>query len=173
VAIEAPFFLSVAALSGALAGLAGLVAAIRRGEGLDVNDRFRLREIVEFAFANILFALAVFPLASLIGSLALALQVASGAVLVYLFANVLILGSRRRRLGLPVLGTWAIAVGALNITALVFGGITLVTGSVAGYAALLLVLLARPMLAFVLVLTSFESGQDAGASQRDQPNDDS
>jgi hypothetical protein len=173
VPIEAPFFLSVAALSGALAGLAGLVAAIRRGEGLDVNDRFRLREIVEFAFANIMFALAVFPLASLVGDIGRALQIAAGVVLIYGIATAAVLARRRRRLGLPVLGAWAIAVTALNVLVLGLAVITLITGSVAAYAALLLALLARPMLAFVFVLASFESNQREGATQRDQANEGS
>lgn len=50
---EAPFFFSIAALSGSLAGLAGLVAGLRRGSDMPGHDLFRLREIVEFSFANV------------------------------------------------------------------------------------------------------------------------
>lgn len=46
---ELPFLLSIAALSLSLAGLAGLVAGLRRSDGPRPIDRFRLREIVEFA----------------------------------------------------------------------------------------------------------------------------
>ena len=50
---EAPFLFSIAGMSASLAGLPGLVAALRRGDDLLPMDAFWLREIVEFAFANI------------------------------------------------------------------------------------------------------------------------
>ena len=50
---EAPFLFSIAGLSPSLAGLPGLVAVLRRGADLRPMDAFWLREIVEFAFANI------------------------------------------------------------------------------------------------------------------------
>ena len=58
---EAPFFFSIAALSGSLAGLAGLVAGLRRGSDMPGHDLFRLREIVEFSFANVLLAISTIP----------------------------------------------------------------------------------------------------------------
>ena len=72
---ELAFAMSVASLSGGLAGLAGLVAGLRRGAAAQPLDSLRLREIVEFAFANILFALSVQPLTIILGSLKSALRV--------------------------------------------------------------------------------------------------
>lgn len=46
---------------------------------------------------------------------------------------------------------------ALNIAAIVAALTTVATGSLAPFEALLLVLLARPMVAFLLVLESFEA----------------
>ena len=78
---DLPFLLSIAALSGSLAGLAGLVGGLRRGEGLRPIDRFRLREIVEFAFANTLLALSMVPLANLLSSVDAAVRVVAAAAL--------------------------------------------------------------------------------------------
>jgi hypothetical protein len=160
VPLEAPFFISIAGLSASLAGLAGLVAAIRRGEGLAPNDRFRLREIVEFAFANIFFAMGIFPLTALVGDLGSALLVAAAAVAIYLVIDVFVLTERRIRMRIALRGRWIAVVALLNLAAFVLAGITVATRSVGAYEAVLLALLARPMLSFALVLSSFERGPE-------------
>ena len=72
---EAPFLFSIAAVSASLAGLAGLVAGLRRGADFRPMDLFRLREIVEFAFANVLLALSTIPAALILGDTSSALRV--------------------------------------------------------------------------------------------------
>ncbi len=155
---EAPFFLSIAALSASLAGLAGLVAALRRGEGLAANDRFRLHEIVEFSFANIIVAISIIPLTSLTGSVETALRIGGAAVFAYVVANVLLLTRRARRMAIQLNEEWVVVVAVLNLAALVLAGATVVSGSVGSFQALLVVLLSRPMIAFLFVLSSFEAG---------------
>lgn len=154
---EAPFFFSIAALSGSLAGLAGLVAGLRRGSDMPGHDLFRLREIVEFSFANVLLAISTIPLALALGTLNDAVRVGALAAVVYLVAVIAILRLRQQRLSVAPGRVWYAAVLLLNAAALVAAFTTIATGAVASYEALLVLLLARPMLAFLLVLQSFEA----------------
>jgi hypothetical protein len=154
---EAPFFFSIAALSASLAGLAGLVAGLRRGSDMPGHDLFRLREIVEFSFANVLLAVSTIPLAVALDSLSDAVRVGAVAAVVYLIAVIAILRMRQQRLAVAPGRVWYAAVALLNAVALVAACITIATGGVPAYEALLVILLARPMLAFLLVLQSFEA----------------
>jgi hypothetical protein len=155
---EAPFLFSIAGLSASLAGLAGLVAALRRGEGLRPIDAFRLREIVEFAFANVLFCVAILPLAQLLpGGTGNVVRLAAGLAILYGVASTLVLAARSRRAEISWTLGWAgAAVGLLVGTVLVAVAV-IATGSIAAYEGLLVLMLARPMLAFLLVLASFDS----------------
>ena len=155
---DSPFLLSVAALSASLAGLAGLVAALRRGEGLSANDRFRLHEIVEFCFANIILAIGIIPLTTISGSTETALRIGGGVALVYTLVNIVVLTRRARTMSIQLNWGWVTIVLALNIAAIVASMAAMLTGALGAYQALLLVLLIRPMAAFLFVLSSFEAG---------------
>lgn len=151
---EAPFVFSIAAISASLAALAGLVAGLRRGEGLRALDLFRLREIVEFAFFNVLLALAIIPMATLVG-LDGAIRVAGAVTFGYLVGYGLFLERRRRQTGIAPYRAWAILVASVNLPALVLAAIAAATGAVWAIEIMLLFLLARPMAAFLLVLSTF------------------
>ena len=153
---EAPFLFSIAGLSASLAGLAGLVAALRRAEGLHGRDLFRLREIVEFSFANVLLAVGVVPLALTLGSTTDGVRVAAVVAVAYLVIGTLVLIRRQRRLGIAPTVVWYIAAGTVNLAVLATGIAAVAFGAIAAYEALLVGLLARPMLAFLLVLSSFD-----------------
>jgi hypothetical protein len=153
---EAPFLFSIVGLSASLAGLAGLVAALRRADGVRGRDLFRLREIVEFSFANVLLAVQVVPLALLLGSTSSAVRVAAVLAVGYLIVGTAILLRRQRRLAIAPTLAWYVAAGAINIVVLAVGLAAIAYGSIAAYEALLVGLLARPMLAFLLVLSSFD-----------------
>jgi hypothetical protein len=161
---DAPFLLSIAALSASLAGLAGLVAALRRGEGLSTNDRYRLHEIVEFCFANILFAVSMIPLTSLTGDVQQSLRIGAAVAIVYLLVSAAVLTRRARDLDIPIHGPWFAVAASLNIAALLTAAAAALTGSVGAFQALLVILLARPMVAFLFVLSSFESSGERGRS---------
>jgi hypothetical protein len=154
---EAPFLFSIAGLSASLAGLAGLVAGLRRGADVPRDDLFRLREIVEFSFANVLLAVSTVPLALALGSINDAVRVGAGAAIVYLVAVIVLLRLRQQRLGVLPSRIWYLSVLALNGLAIAVALATIANGTVASYEALLVMLLARPMLAFLLVLQSFEA----------------
>ena len=151
---DAPFVFSIAGISASLAALAGLVAGLRRGQGLSGLDLFRLREIVEFAFVNVLLALAIIPLATMAG-LELTIWVAGVVTFSYLILYGLFLDRRRRQTGIATYRSWLVLVLAVVIPALAFAAIAAATGTVWALEIMLLFLLARPMAAFLLVLSTF------------------
>ena len=155
--IHEAFLFSIAGISASLAGLAGLVAGLRRGSDVRSLDLYRLREIVEFAFANVMVALSTFPIVLMVGNTSDALRISALIALAYSIVHVSILVGRSRRDALPRSRAWFVIAGAIDIATLVTVFGTVATGTVQWYEALLLVLLARPMLAFLLVLASFES----------------
>lgn len=160
---EAAFLFSIAALSASLAGLAGLVAALRRGTELRPIDAFRLREIVEFAFASILFCVTIVPLSQLLGGgTPDAVRVASVVALVYVAASAVVLTRRTLRADIAMTTGWSVVAGFLVIANMLAAVAALVTASTAVYQVLLVLMLARPMAAFLLVLASFESTPGAG-----------
>lgn len=159
---EAPYLFSIATLSVSLAGFAGLVAAFRRGAELRQMDLFRLREIAEFGFANAVLALSLIPLSSLPGGTASAVRIAAAFSLVYLLAHSAVLVGRWRRNRVPVQVHEVVIISVLNVAILITIGITTASGAMAAYQSLLLLLLARPMTAFLFVLAALPERERAG-----------
>lgn len=152
---EAPFLFSIAGLSASLAGLAGLVVGLRRGSDLGALDVFRLRQIVEFSFANVILALGTVPLALALDSIGRAIQIGAIAALAYVASTALFLERRMRREGIHWTPGWRIGVLVLTTVLLALSIAAIATGAIAMYEGLLVALLARPMLAFLLVIASF------------------
>ena len=159
---QAPFLFSVAGLSLSLAGLAGLVAGLRRGSELRPIELFRLREIVEFSFATALVALSAVPLSEFTGDVVVTMQLLGAIGVVYVLFVLVTLDARRRRhhLGIRESPGWLAAVLGINLVAVASGVVALLTGSVGAAEVMLLALLARPMAAFLLVLGGL--GQPSG-----------
>jgi hypothetical protein len=153
---EAPFYFAIAALSGTLAGLAGLVAGLRRDGALPGAGIFRLREIVEFSFANVLLALGTIPFLSVVGDGAATFRIAAVVVAAYVLIHGAILVRRAGQAAIPL--TVGSRVTAVGIDAVAFVAVlwVLLSGQPTSYEVLLLVLLARPMLAFLIVLAGIE-----------------
>jgi hypothetical protein len=153
---EAPFLFSICGLSLSLAGLAGLVATLRRGGEFSTLDRFRLREIVEFSFANAIFALSLIPLSRTLDDPQTAVRIVGAAAIPYQVVYLLVLVRRQRARGLIVDRSWGVLGVTINV--LMFGAAVacIVSGAIVAYEWLLILFLARPMLAFILVLGSFE-----------------
>jgi hypothetical protein len=162
---EESFLYAVAGASLSLAGLAGLVAGLRRTSGGDVSplDRFRLREIVEFSFAVALFALALVPLSATTGSIELAIRIFSVAVIGYGVVTVPMLARSQRVRGLSLGRRWTVVVGSVNGLIAVMAVVGIATGATVVAQWLLLLLLVRPMIAFVMVLISFERPGETAA----------
>jgi hypothetical protein len=159
--LETSFLFAIAGISGSLAGLGGLVAGLRRGADLRAIDLYRLREIVEFAFSNVILALSLIPIAAVMSSIDVAIRVDALVILAWSAVHVAILEMRRRRHVMPSSRIWyLVAVGSdLAIIALVAA--TIASGSFAALEMLLLVLVIRPMSAFLLVLASFDVAERA------------
>jgi hypothetical protein len=77
-------------------------------------------------------------------------------VIAYQVVFVTILLHRQTTRGLPFTRGWAAFIGAVNLAIAIAAIAGLVWGSVGAYEWLLLLMLVRPMIAFVTVLTSFE-----------------
>jgi uncharacterized membrane protein len=157
VPFDESFLFAIAGLSASLAGLAGLVAGLRRGERLLAVDQLRLRQIVEWSFANALFALALIPLGSWLGvttAVRVGGLIATGLVVV----TMLLLLRRIGRAGLPMDRTTLIVAATVDLTAFLAGLAAAASGELIVLQVALLALVARPMGAFLLVLSKMENG---------------
>ena len=132
-----------------------LVAGLRRGVDLRPIDAFRLRQIVEFAFANIVIALLAFPLASLAGT-DVALRVLGLAAVAYVVATFAQLAVRSIRTDVRWTPGWRLAAISLGAVIVLLGLVLAVAPTTALFELVLVGLLMRPMLAFLLVLSSLE-----------------
>ena len=153
---EATFFFSIAGLSASLAGLAGLVAALRRSSGLGPLDLFRLREIVEFAFANALLAVSIIPLSTALGDTSTGVRLLAVIAGLYLLAHSAVLLRRQRRAAIETVRGWLVVAAVIDLIAFGLAAAALLTGATAALELLLVSMLARPMAAFLLVLGNFE-----------------
>lgn len=149
---EAGFLFAVAAVSMSLASLAGLVVAFRRSGSWAAYDLYRLRQIVEFGFANVLLALALIPLVPVLGSLESAVRTVGSVAMVVFVTHVVILVRRRHETAPSIRLPFAVVVVDVAVVMLTTAAIVL--GTVPAWESALLALLARPMLAFLLVLAT-------------------
>lgn len=146
------FLYSAVAVSMSLSSLAGLVIAFRRTGVWAAHDVFRLRQIVEWGFANVVLALLAFPLSGLLGSETAALRVTGAIALVYVIANLLVLKYRLDHMQAPLGISYTPLIFALDVSLLMLTTSTAIVGTMTAWEITLLLLIARPMLAFVYVL---------------------
>ena len=153
------FLFSIAGVSVTLSGFSGLVAAFRRGDQLRPVDAYRLRQIPEMGLATALVVLVTLPLADTTGSGATTIQIAGALALVLTILHIVALSARghRYQFGQPTAGK--VAAGVIRLAIGVTSGACIALGASSAYEWLLVFLLARPMLAFALVLT------DVGANE--------
>jgi hypothetical protein len=152
---EAPFLFSAAALNASFAGLGGLLIGLRRGADLRPLDTLRLRQVVEFAFANLLLAILVQPCVVLLGTDA-GFRVSGGLALAAIVAALPILHVRVARVGIAWGRWWAASAIALTAIGAVLATVTVITPSAGTYELLVVALLARPMVTFLLVLGAID-----------------
>ncbi len=153
---DAPFILSLAGLNASLAGLGGLLIGLRRASGLDSLEALRLRQVVEFAFANLLLAIAVQPLAQLLGGPADAIRASSAVTLAYVVVALVVLDRRVGRVGIAWGRAWAATALGLTVLGVVVSGAAVIMPAAGAYELLLVVMLARPIAVFLLVLTTID-----------------
>jgi hypothetical protein len=157
---ESAFFLSMAGLSGSFAGLAGLVAGLRRGTGLASVEAFRLRQIVEFSFANVLIATSVIPFGQLTGDPTTMARTLGSVSLGYLVMSVVFLLRRARNLSVWLVGRQRPAVGAIVVVSIGLAIASVASGDIAMLEFLLIALLVRPMTVFLFVLGALHDPPD-------------
>lgn len=156
------FLYSMAAVSMSLSSLAGLVIAFRRSGVWGAHDVYRLRQIVEWGFANVLLALLAIPAAATLGSEASALRLMGAVALVYITVNMLVLARRAAALRTVVRVTPPPLVVVLDVACAMLATATIILASMPPWELTLLVLVARPMTAFLLVLASI--GRESGSA---------
>ena len=153
-----PVLLSVAGLGVSLAGFSGLVAAFRRGATWQRVDTYRLHQIPEIGLAASLLALVTIPLAESLRDDAGTIRVAAAAALAFSIVHIVTLIRRARRMEVHLtVARWA-AVSLIDVVLLTVGVVAVVFPTTAAYEWLLVVMLARPMLAFVFVLADAAEG---------------
>jgi len=157
---DAGFVFSVAALNASLAGLGGLLIALRRGPEMRPLDTLRLRQVVEFAFANVLVAISVQPLFAIAGE-STGLRVTGGVALACILGALPILHRRVARVGIAWGPKWAAAAITLSVTGGALAVAMVITPSPGLLESLLVVMLARPMTTFVLVLGAIDAPDPA------------
>jgi hypothetical protein len=135
-----------------LAGFSGLVAAFRRGGVWKPMDGYRLRQIPEMALAATLAALIAGPVTDAVGSATAAVRIIGAAGLAFTAAHVVVLVLRARRSQIRIPRQGFIGAGLIDLAIFGTAGICIGTGGAVAYEWLLVVLLVRPIVAFVLVL---------------------
>ena len=158
------FLFSIAGLSVTLAGFSGLVAALRRGDRWRPVDAYRLRQIPEMGMATALMVLLTIPLADTTGSGSAAVRTVGGLALVFTILHIVALSARgnRRRFRQPTVGK--VAAGFIRVAIGVTSAFCIALGSAAALEWLLVFLLARPMLAFVMVLADVGTDETSRSS---------
>ena len=158
------FLYSMAGVSMSIASIAGLVVAFRRTGSWAALDLYRLRQIVEWGFANALLALAAFPLASSLGGETPAMRTLGVIALAYLILNVFLLLRRRAALRdiVPPREVAPITpfVVVVDIAAIMLTTATAILATATAWELSLLALVARPMIAFVWVLGTLRAETD-------------
>ena len=153
---EAGFLLSIAGLNASFAGLGGLLIGLRRGPDLRPLEALRLRQVVEFAFANLLLAISVQPLVALLGGADAAIRLSAGLSFACILLAMPLLQRRVARIGIAWGRRWAVSAVGLSAVGALLAAATFIAPSAGLFELLLVVMLARPMVVFVLVLGSLE-----------------
>ncbi len=166
---DAPFILSLAGLNASLAGLGGLLIGLRRASGLDSLEALRLRQVVEFAFANLLLAIALQPLARLLGDPAEAVRASSAVTLAYVVVALVVLDRRVVRVGIAWGRAWAATALGLTVIGVVISAAAVVMPTAGAYELLLVVMLARPIAVFLLVLATLDETTRETTTPRQDP----
>jgi hypothetical protein len=153
---EAAFLFSMAGLNASFAGLGGLLIGLRRGAALQPAEALRLRQVVEFAFANLLLAVSVQPSVVLLGADA-GYRLSSALTLAYIVLSMTLLRRRVALVGIAWGRWWAASAISLTLAGVALALATIVARAAGLYELLLVVMLARPMVVFVLVLGTLEA----------------
>ncbi|HJW22334.1 MAG TPA: hypothetical protein VJ506_07895, partial [Candidatus Limnocylindrales bacterium] len=129
---------------------------LRRASGLDPVEALRLRQVVEFAFANLLLAIGVQPLALLLGDPSQAVRASSAVTLAYVVIALVVLDRRVIRVGIAWGRSWAATALGLTVVGVVISAAAVVMPTSGAYELLLVVMLARPIAVFLLVLATID-----------------
>ena len=152
------FLFLIAGLSVSLAGFSGLVVAFRRGGPLTPTDAYRLRQIPEIGLTTALMAVGSVPVADTVGVGSPAVRIMSGFALVFTTAHIATLWARRRKMQLRQDMSATLRDGLVFLAIIAGAGFSIAIGSAVAYEWLLALMLARPMVAFVMVLADVASG---------------
>lgn len=149
------FLFEIGGLGVTLAGFSGLVSAFRRGASKPI-DAYRLRQIPEMGLATALVSLVTIPISDT-GNGANAIQIAAGLGLLFTISHILVLLRRARSQHVAQPAAALTAAGLVDVGVIVAGAVGLGTGSAIAFEWFLILMLARPMLAFAFVFSDVGS----------------
>lgn len=150
---QAGFLFSIAGLSVTPVGFSGLVAALRRDVPQSTLRPYRLRQIPEMALISALVALIALPPADSTSDSAVAIRAASATALVLTVGHVVMLLRRVQPSKLELSRTdWA-AASIVDAVIILFALVAVVLATAGSFEWLLVVVIARPAVAFVMALT--------------------
>lgn len=168
---DAPFLLAISGLNASFAGLGGLLIGLRRGADLRPLDSLRLRQVVEFAFVNLIVAISAQPFALVLGAPEAGLRVSGGLALAYNLVALPVLQRRVARVGIAWGRWWAVSAVALTVGGTLLSASVVVLPSAGLFELLAIVMLARPMVTFLLVLGTIETPEPVTSQvQRPSPS---
>ena len=116
-------------------------------------DSYRLRQIPEMGLATAALALITIPVSDTTHNPIATVQIVSGAALLFTVAHIAVLATRARDRGIMMQPASVAVATVIDLVVIGTGAAGLALGSATTFEWLLVALLARPMLAFVLVLT--------------------
>lgn len=147
------FLFSIAGLSVTLVGFSGLVAALRRDNPRTPLQGYRVRQIPEMALISALVALITLPLADSTSDHAAAIRIASAVALALTVGHILLLFQRVRATKLRISWIDWVAASIVDTAIIALAVVALVSATAGSFEWLMVLLIARPAVAFVMALT--------------------
>lgn len=147
-------------LSVSLSGFSGLLAAFKRGVPLKPIDAYRLRQIPEMALAAGFISLMTLALSDTFGDPATTIRIAGATGLLFTLVHILILIRRIRAMSTPMTNTTWVVASAIDTAVLAAGIVTVIVANAGAFEWLLVLMIARPGLAFLLAMSDVTAAEE-------------
>jgi hypothetical protein len=154
------FLLSIVGLSVSLSGFSGLLAAFKRGLPLKPMDAYRLRQIPEMALAAGFIALMTLALADTFSDRSTTIRIAGATGLLFTLVHAFILIRRMRTMSAPISITNWVVAATIDLAVIAAGIATVIVATPGTFEWLLVLMIARPGLAFLLAMSDVTAAEE-------------